>query len=44
MLLLQHERQCESRDVERQILHIEHPQHIDTLDNLLNTTLQLAHP
>ena len=44
MLLLQHEWQCESRDVERQILYIEHPQHIDTLDNLLNTTLQLAHP
>ena len=43
MRLLHNERQLEIRNVERQILRIEHAEHIDFLRNLLQAPLEFAH-
>ena len=42
MILLNHKRQLEVGNVERQVLRIEDAKHVDLLCNLLDAALQLA--
>ena len=42
VLLLDNKRELKVLDIERQLLRIKDPQHVDLLCDLLNTTLQLT--
>ena len=42
VLLLNNKRELKVLDIERQLLRIKDPQHVDLLRDLLNTTLQLT--
>ena len=43
VLLLDNKRELKVLDIERQLLRIKDPQHVDLLCHGLNTALQLAH-